>query len=324
MQGIQQTVFGSHFRVLSYGGGVDSMAMLVLAIGRNEKPDLVLFADVGDRDGLDPAEWPATYAHIRDVVIPLCQRHGIEFKALDTVESPIRGARSLFSYFEASHTMPGRGSRLCTSAAKVERLQKFLDKVVPACVTTLEIQIGFEAGEEGRAARDPHSAVSKAKGGKLNRRLNRFPLMEAGICRCRAVKLIEDAGLQVPNGSACVYCPYSKWDDFKRLQAQMPQVFERVQALEDNCKRTKKRGKIMRYDYVKGDGSDRTLTERMERSYQRETPSCGVCGRAEKALKLTSCSPIPQHPSKDLITIGLPRVRKTKKAQAQGGQKDTQ
>jgi hypothetical protein len=308
MQGIQQTVFGTHFRVLSYGGGVDSMAMLVLAIKKGQLPDLVLFADVGDRDGIDPAEWPATYTHIREVVMPLCAEYGIEFKTLDTVESPIRGERSLFSYFQRTNTIPGRLSRLCTSAAKVERLQKFLDKHVPASVTTLEIQIGFEAGEEARAARDPHSAASKAKGGTLNRRINVFPLMAAGICRCRAITLIEDAGFQVPNGSACVYCPFSKWDDFKRLETQLPETFAQVQALEDNCKKTKI-GKTMRYDYAKGDGTDPRLTERLARSYKRNTPSCGVCGRVEKALKLTSCEPITQFPREELISIGLPRAR---------------
>lgn len=290
MIGLQRTAFGDTYRVLSYGGGVDSMGMLVLAIEKGELPDLVIFADVGDVDGLDPAEWPSTYRHIREVVMPLCAKHGIEFKWLDTVESPIRGERSLFQYFAVKHTMPGRLSRLCTSAAKVERIANFLAEHVASSVTHLEVQIGFEAGEELRAARDPHSA-----GKATTRRVNRFPLMEAGLCRCRTIDLIKQSGFEVPNGSACTFCPFSKWDDFKRLSEQLPETFAQTQKLEDDCKRTKK-GLVMRYDYMKGDGSDRRLTDRVRLPYARQVKACAVCGRTEKAQKKTSCEPISQFP----------------------------
>src|SRR6185437_4209536 len=70
-------------RVLSYGGGLDSFAMLLLAILSGELPDVVVFVDVADgspdRDPEDLGEWPGTYQHIREVVIPLCRAHGIEF-----------------------------------------------------------------------------------------------------------------------------------------------------------------------------------------------------------------------------------------------------
>jgi hypothetical protein len=80
-------------RVLSYGGGLDSFAALVAAIQDGAPPDLVVFIDVTDPEQLDPGEWPGTYMHIREVVIPLCAKHGIEFVWIDTVSYPVRDAR---------------------------------------------------------------------------------------------------------------------------------------------------------------------------------------------------------------------------------------
>ncbi len=86
-------------KVLSYGGGLDSFAMLLDAIERGEKPDACVFIDVGDgtatREGEDPAEWPGTYRHMREIVIPLCEREGIAFEWLDSERYPVRDARSL-------------------------------------------------------------------------------------------------------------------------------------------------------------------------------------------------------------------------------------
>ena len=190
-------------QVLSLGGGLDSFAMLLDAIRRSEIPDLVIFADVGDPDRLDPGEWPGTYRHIEEVVIPLCEQHGIEFKWLGTDESPIRGERSLFKYFEVSNSMPSRQSRLCTSAAKVERIAKYVETRWPA-PTTIEMWVGFEAGEEKRAKKDPHGKATKNC-----RRINRFPLIEQDLCRCRCQALVEELGYPVPRKSACTCCPRS-------------------------------------------------------------------------------------------------------------------
>jgi hypothetical protein len=53
-------------RVLSYGGGLDSFAMLVEGIRRNDKPDVVCFVDVGggsrECTSNDPASGPAPTA----------------------------------------------------------------------------------------------------------------------------------------------------------------------------------------------------------------------------------------------------------------------
>lgn len=83
-------------RVLSYGGGADSFAVLLRAIELGELPDAVVFVDVSNGsptvDPTDPGEWPGTYKHIREIVIPLCEAHGIRFEWIDSERSRRRGS----------------------------------------------------------------------------------------------------------------------------------------------------------------------------------------------------------------------------------------
>lgn len=283
---------GRRVKVLSYGGGLDSFAMLVDALQRNEKPDLVIFADVGDLDRLDPGEWPSTYRHIEEVVIPLCRDEGIEFKWLGTVESPIRESRSLFAYFWRKQILPSRMSRLCTSASKVERIAEYLERRYLPLRLRCEVWVGFEAGEEIRAKNDPHG---KARGSS-GFRVNRFPLMEGGICRCRAERLVRAAGYTdlTPRKSACVYCPFSSRGDFQTLRRELPAVFAKVAALEEQCRRTKVKGKVMRFGYKNGDGTDPALAQWIASPYRAKVMTCTVCGQTPRATKATACDYLPE------------------------------
>lgn len=259
-------------RVLSYGGGLDSFAMLVDAIARGELPELVVFADVGDPAHEDPGEWPETYAHVRDVAMPLCAAHGIEFVWLDSTAWPVRGERSLWAYYEKTTSMPGRVSRLCTSAAKVDRIRRYLQSRFAG--QSLEVWIGFEAGEDERVARDPH-----AKGDGW--RVSRFPLIERGICRCRAEALVRSAGHPVPIKSACVFCPFGTRGDFARLRAEYPEVFARLEGLERGSKLTRS-GARMTFG---GDGRSLDDWTTGRKAYLPLVRSCKTCG-ADKTKPL--------------------------------------
>lgn len=275
-------------KILSLGGGVDSFAMFLDAIDRNELPDLVIFADVGSPKG-DDGEWPSTYRHVREVVMPICEEQGIEFKWLTTNDYPIRGEESLLAYFEKKNIMPTRRSRLCTNAAKVERICSYLIDHYGA-EQLFEVWIGFEAGEENRAAQDPHA---KEIGG-IPQRINRFPLIERALCRCRCVELIQRHGYAVPRKSACMFCPFSSKGDFKTLSQELPEVFDRVARLEENCKTTKS-GKRMTFadnakkrDSGNGETCD-SLREFAVKPYKARLMPCKVCGAKVRASKATGC-----------------------------------
>lgn len=257
--------FVRRVRVLSYGGGLDSFAMLVDAIARGELPDLCVFADVGDPEREDPGEWPETYRHVREVAMPLAQAHGIEFVWLDSTMEPVRGQRSLWAYYRHTTSMPGRQSRMCTSAAKVDRIRRYLKRRFPS--DQLEVWIGFEAGEEERVERDPHA---KGQGW----RVSRFPLVEQGICRCRAEALVRAAGHPVPPKSACVFCPFGTRGDFARLRAELPGTFARLEDLERGAKLTRA-GAAIRFS---GGASMLDAWTTGSRPYLPMVRTCRVCG----------------------------------------------
>ena len=261
-------------RILSTGGGLDSFAMLVGAIDRGEIPDLAIFADTGSPRG-DDGEWPATYRHLRDYTMRLCEERGIEFVWIMTDDYPIRGRESLLAYFEATKTIPTRMSRMCTMAAKVERIDNWIKDHLAG--EKLEIWIGFEAGEEQRAAKDPHA--SKSCGDGLWR-TNRFPLMEWGYCRCRCEVLVRRAGFPVPRKSACIYCPFSRRGDFITLSQEQPDAFQRISEWESVSGVTKAGRKL----FIVGEGP---LAQDVKKPYNPRTIKCQVCGRNPRASKAT-------------------------------------
>lgn len=281
-------------KVLSYGGGLDSFAMLLGALARGERPDVVVFVDVGDgnaeADGKDPGEWPSTYKHMREVVAPLLAKEGIPFVWLDSTAYPVRNAKSLFAWMEARGQIPVSGpNRICTTIAKVERFEKWAAEAFPG--ELLEVWIGFEAGEEDRAAKDPNAGKPSAA------RKNRFPLMEWGWCRCACESFVRSLGFPVPRKSACVYCPYASKGDWKTFARELPELFERVVALEANKPPTKNGAKlsIRNFRTIKNPDGTKTYKPTMLPVYvaqpERKKPPtmCKVCGSV-RASKATGCT----------------------------------
>lgn len=288
-------------KVLSYGGGLDSFAMLLHALDRGERPDLCIFVDVSDgdavRDGEDPGEWPGTIRHLREVVLPLCEREGIEFVWLDTRAYPVRDARSLFAWLWKRGQIPvGGPTRICTTIAKVERFERWMSDRFPH--TDVEVWIGFEAGEEDRVKKDPNAGTRRRRrklGGA--RRHNRFPLVEARLCRCRCEELVRRHGLPMPPKSACVYCPYGSLADWQRLARELPDAFDATAQLEERKPPTSAGTKlsIMGFRTLK-DAEGKVIGHRAPplREYIKGTPRprrkrCEVCGRETKASKVIGC-----------------------------------
>lgn len=283
-------------RVLSYGGGLDSFAALVAAIEDGTPPDLCVFIDVTDPEQLDPGEWPGTYQHIREVVMPLCARHGIEFVWIDTVSYPVRNARSLFAWMYARGQIPVAGpKRICTIIAKVERFERWMDDRFPD--RDVEVWIGFEAGEEKRAEKDPNAGTGrKSKPGQA-RRHNRFPLMERKLCRCRCEALVRRLGFPIPRKSACVFCCYASLTDWQTAQRELPHRFAQTADLEARKPPTKSGKKLSIMGYrSKKDAQGNVISYKapplavyvLGKAKPRKKP-CGVCGAAQKATKATGC-----------------------------------
>lgn len=282
-------------KILSYGGGLDSFTLLVDGLQRGEPPDVCVFADVGSGSREAPVldgEWPGTYKHIVEVAAPLAEANGIPFVWLTGRDYPVRHGPSLWAYYESKRAIPIHGIRSCTSMAKVERIRDWMWDEFGT--EPLEVWIGFDAAEEARVRNDPHSNAEMFESKKSRRlkplnRVNRYPLMERGLCRCRSEILVREEGLPVPRKSACVFCPSASRGDFIRLANRMPDVFERVVRMEaaEVAKRISEGKPPI---YLK---NDRPLQESVRNPFKQRFMVCPVCGRGPRATKATDVDWLP-------------------------------
>jgi hypothetical protein len=326
--------------VVSYGGGLDSFCMLVEGVKRGERIDAVAFVDVGNfrGDAADPGEWSSTYRHIVEVAIPFLAKHGIPVVWIDAEGGyPVRDATSLYEWLRASKQIPMSGpSRICTIVAKVERFEKWLTDHFPN--QDVIVWIGFEAGEEARAAKDPNTGKRKVEPEKAKaaskrkakpesecpvappspsaaRRINRFPLIEWGLCRCRCALAVSEEGYAVPRKSACVFCPYGTKGDWQTLQRQEPKQFEMAHRLEVDKPPTIEAGKklsIMGYRSIKDKAGNEIgykapqLPQYVLGVYKPAIKPCRVCGQRHRATKATGNDYLP---ASDLPEPERPWVR---------------
>lgn len=256
-------------RVLSYGGGVDSFCMLVSSVELGEKPDRIVFMDVGDPGDASgertmPAEWPETYEHILEVAAPYARKHGIPFhwiisgmprgRLLKAMKDagviievyPIRppkterakvqrASKSLFEYFLLQQTVPTKANRICTEVAKIERFDEWLGNAYPG--QDVEVWIGFEKGEEYRQDRGKSYQVSPL-GARAVARHMRFPLIEQDLDREDCIDLIQRSKLRVPHKSACVFCPFGKPEEWVDFFQRYPGIFQMVEDLWEGKPKT--------------------------------------------------------------------------------------
>lgn len=310
-------------RVLCYGGGLDSWVNLLSSVAGGNEPDVVAFVDVSNgsptRLNTDPGEWPGTYRHIREVVMPFCTVNRIEFVWIDSTMQPVRDADSLFSWMWMRGQIPVAGpNRICTRVAKVERFERWCVSRWPGQV--VECWIGFEAGEEDRAAKDPNAGQTqnglyqdpqlgwgfwkKARNGvpahfeQWFKRVNRFPLMELGFCRCRAENYARNSGFPIPRKSACVFCPYASKGDWQTFARELPGEFARTVQLEAQKPITGngKKLSIMGYRTLKdkngvptGEYKAPPLPQFIQGTYKAQQKLCPVCRQGFRVTKATGC-----------------------------------
>jgi len=145
-------------RIISYGGGVQSTALCVLATqDKIGQIDAALFSNVGD-----DSEHPATITYVREVMIPWCAERGLpvhELKRINRQGQVVTLWTHLMRPESRSVPIPVRmsdtgapGTRSCTADYKIAVITKWLkahgvSKTAPASVC-----IGFSTDEAHRAS----------------------------------------------------------------------------------------------------------------------------------------------------------------------------
>lgn len=214
--------------IISYGGGVQSTAMLVLAC-RGELGYPVtdaLFANVGD-----DSEHPDTLTFVRDHAIPYGAAHGVTVHELPRIKRDgsvetlwqrltKEGSRSLPIPVRMSNGAPG--TRSCTADFKINVIGRWLKKHGASADNPATVCIGISTDEIIR--------VSNKKSHPYENPV--YPLIELDLDRSRCIRIIRESGLPVPPKSSCFFCPFHRpgtWSDMRR---DRPDLFNKSVELE--------------------------------------------------------------------------------------------
>lgn len=213
---------------LSYGGGVQSTALLVLtATGQLPPIDAALFCNVGD-----DSEHPATLAYVRDVAIPWATERGVTVhelqrvkrdKSIETLMGRLtrEGSRSLPIPVRMSNGAPG--NRLCTADFKIAVVGKWLKQHGAKADNPAEVWIGISVDEIHRANNKRVEPYERP----------RYPLLDLGLDRSACMRVIANAGLPVPPKSSCFFCPFHRPQMWSEMRRDTPDLFEKSAQLED-------------------------------------------------------------------------------------------
>lgn len=217
-------------KVVAYGGGTNSTAMLIWMHENGIRPALILFADTG-------AEKPHTYDHIKVVNVWL---ESIGFPQIIITRKLGRTyvGETLEENCLRKTMLPSiaYGYKSCSLKYKVQPQDMYCNnngdcKAVWAAGAKVQKYIGYDADEERRA---------KIKGD--DKYDYNYPLIAAGWGREECVEAIKRAGLPQPGKSACFFCPSSKKKEILELRDQYPDLMKRALAMEAQAELTSMKG----------------------------------------------------------------------------------
>lgn len=189
-------------RVLSFGGGVQSSALVAL-LGRGDYPGAapheVWFCD-------PRGERPQTYTWIEQTIRPYLARLGVPFLVLERHESPSRGADLMESYRRRA-AFPLKANRVCTIEWKVRVAERECKRRGWHLSGGVEKHLGISLDELHRARSASGTAWEHL----------RYPLIERRLFRADCVALCEETFGAVPVKSGCWFCKYQREPEWRAV-----------------------------------------------------------------------------------------------------------
>lgn len=244
------TTLTTGLRSISYGGGVQSTALLVLAAERRIDFPLFVFANVGD-----DSERKATLRYVEEYAKPYAAEHGIELAEVQrtrrdgTTETLMGrltrpGSRSLPIPVRMSNGAPG--TRSCTADFKIKVVGKEMKRRGATAGRTCVAHTADPASAKcrGRRCVEQNKAtvgigISLDEIHRANSRIVEpheeivYPLLELGLRRVDCERIIRIAGLPVPPKSSCYFCPFHRPETWHDMRRQEPDEFEKACQLEE-------------------------------------------------------------------------------------------
>ena len=190
--------------ICGISGGKDSSALAVYM--RDRVPDMeYFFCDTG-------AELPETYAYLAKLEMVL----GKKIVRLNSE----KGFNHYFEIYRG--TLPSPQMRWCTNYLKIKPLEKWVgdDEVIS--------YVAIRADESNRKGYVPTKPNIKAV----------FPFMEDDVDRDGVMKILDDAGLNLPEyyewrtRSGCYFCFFQRKAEWVGLADKHPDLFRKAIAIE--------------------------------------------------------------------------------------------
>lgn len=207
-------------RTFGFGGGVQSMGVLVLAAQGKLQYDHFVFCNVGE-----DSEDPLTLQYLREIAEPYAEEHGLNLVELrhptDTVLQRIkRTKKSVVIPAFMNNGMPA--SRSCTADFKVRIHAKWLKEQGATVENPAITGLGISTDEMQRMKNDSGFAWQQLE----------YPLIDLRLSRHQCMSIIERAGLPIPPKSACWFCPHHKMHEWRRMATDRPELFARACEVE--------------------------------------------------------------------------------------------
>ena len=195
------------YYALSYGGGVDSTALLLYLLDNDMLLNEVVHVIMPDL--------PETHEYVALIDRWLWKHYGMEVMYL---VPHVEGTTSLLEYVIKRKFTPLKAWRWCTDKFKVGVMARYLkDKA-----RKVYQYVGINADEKRRVLPD----------GKNKYGLNLlYPLVEAGIGRVQARQIIREHGLPVPPKSGCYICPFQGRERLMNAK-RYPCIWEQIKLTE--------------------------------------------------------------------------------------------
>lgn len=227
--------------ILSFGGGVQSTVMVLLAAtGRIQRPDYILFADTGN-------ESEATYEHIWNVA-EYAHSEGLPFHTVsagDIVEDVLRATKEGSGvktgrvgqppFYVSSESERGHGKlwRKCSSEYKIKPMEQWVRGVIG-------IAKGKQFPRNFRCVKLLGITTDEASRMKPSRNYweeVKWPLIELNMTRWDCHRYLKAAGWGVVPKSSCLICPYHNNEYWRTMRDESPAEFASVVKFEEDVNR---------------------------------------------------------------------------------------
>lgn len=212
---------GECVRVLSFGAGVQSSALLIMMDRGEIKPcDFAVFADT-QSEPQEVVEWLARIRQFVKIPIYIATKGNIAQDMVDHFAGRLRrvGQAPLHALRDGKK---GMLRRHCTKEYKIEVVDKFIRKHLKyeprqKMRHTIEVVMGISYDEMQRM-REPQEKWKRFS----------YPLVDLKLRRADLIKYVEASGIGTPPRSACWFCPYKTNAEWKRLRDNSPPDWEKA------------------------------------------------------------------------------------------------